>query len=110
MYISDVKDHRVQRLRKLFTDPVTEVHLMFLDSFLHTLTAASLTLQQSDPIIHDVYTLMHNTVQSAITRFAILDGENYDIEELETKTGSYYHIYLYHNNNIFIRKLALSHV
>lgn len=74
--------------KALFQDPLTEAHLMFIDSFLPHLTGASLTLQAGEPNIHRLYSVMHETARAIITRFAVLNGANYDLDELVELPGN----------------------
>lgn len=41
-----------------------------------------MALQTEAPRVHIMSSLLHNTVQSIISRIAKVDGDNYELEEL----------------------------
>lgn len=49
---TDEPQARFQRLNKAFNDPITEVHLLFLQSTLPAFTHANKFLQREEPLIH----------------------------------------------------------
>ena len=77
-----MNDARVKRIRKIFTDPLTEVLLLFLQSFLPLLTGPNLKLQHETPQIHQLYDILVSAVNKIMSRFssADLDVENIDLD------------------------------
>lgn len=86
--ILDLSDARTVRLRALFEDPTTELHLMFMSSFLINLTRPNLFLQQAEPQIHHVFETIHTTVQNILRRFArVKEVDEYDVDDMESLPG-----------------------
>lgn len=81
--ILDLSDARTVRLRALFEDPTTELHLMFMSLFLINLTRPNLFLQQAEPQIHHVFETIHTTVQNILRRFArVKEVDEYDVDDM----------------------------
>lgn len=55
---NETSDNRLRRLQALFSNPVTEVNLMFYQFTLPFFTKINLVLQRDSPCIHIVYDVM----------------------------------------------------
>ena len=88
MFFTDVNDARVERLRKQFSNPLTEVMLLFLKSFLPLLTDPNKQLQKSQPQIQHLYGIMTATLNTIISRYASdSDPDFADLENLNYYDG-----------------------
>ena len=64
---------RFQRLQSLFSDPVTEIYLLFYQSILPVFNHFNLFLQREDPCIHLVYDHCHSLLKKIMCKFVRAD-------------------------------------
>lgn len=60
---------RFERLKKLFSDPLTEVYLMFYEAALQCFIGFNKFLQREDPIISVILSQMNNFIKKLLGRF-----------------------------------------
>lgn len=60
---------RFQRLKKAFSDPMTEIYLLFLQSVLPTLNYANKFLQREEPLIHCLQPQLFSLMKKLLSRF-----------------------------------------
>ena len=61
---SNIKQARVQRLQKLFDDPLVKVYLLFYQAVLPTFTSLNKFLQRETPCVH----LLHDKLDSFVDK------------------------------------------
>ena len=66
---NDKSDRRLSRLQALFSDPMTEVYLLFYDSVMPVFTRINLLLQRNSPCIHFLRETMEKMLQKLLGRF-----------------------------------------
>ena len=89
MFHSDINDARVRRIKKVFDDPLSEISLLFLKSFLPLLTGPNRQLQREAPLgnsrerhpKHPMYSIMTSLLSKNICRYA--SDEDPDFDDLE---------------------------
>ena len=60
---------RFQRLQKLFTDPMTEIYLLFIQSVLPCFTHANQFLQREEPLIHILQPQLLSLLKKIVSKF-----------------------------------------
>ena len=68
-YIYEHRAQRVKRLEKNFSDPSTEVYLMFLQSVLPSFTHCNQFLQREEPLIHVLQPQLAKLVKNILAKF-----------------------------------------
>ena len=81
LFHSDINDARVRRIKKVFDDPLSEISLLFLKSFLPLLTGPNRQLQREAPQAPYVYSIMTSLLSKIICRYA--SDEDPDFDDLE---------------------------
>ena len=64
---------RFKRLQSLFSDPLTEICLLFYQSVLPVFNQFNLFLQREDPCIHLVYDHCHSLLRKIVSKFVKTD-------------------------------------
>ena len=65
----DETQARFKRLQKIFKNPMTEVHLLFLQAVLPTFKRVNQFLQREEPLIHVVQPQLLNPLKSILGKF-----------------------------------------
>ena len=81
MFHSDINNARVKRIKNFFDDPLSEISLLFLKSFLPLLTGPNRQLQREAPQAPYVYSIMTSLLSKIICRYA--SDEDPDFDDLE---------------------------
>ena len=71
---NDESDRRLSRLQALFSDPMTEVYLLFYDSVMPVFTRINLLLQRNSPCIHFLRETMEKMLHKLLGRFVTLSA------------------------------------
>ena len=71
---NDESDRRLSRLQALFSDPMTEVYLLFYDSVMPVFTRINLLLQRNSPCIHFLRETMEKMLQKLLGRFVTVSA------------------------------------
>lgn len=65
----DEAQQRFLRLQRIFSDPMTEVNLMFCQAVLPSFTHANMFLQREEPLIHVLQVWLERLVKSILAKF-----------------------------------------
>ncbi|XP_072168656.1 uncharacterized protein [Diadema setosum] len=66
---SNESQARFRRLNERFSDPMTEVHLLFYQATLPAFTDFNLLLQRQDPSVHHLHGQMHLYIKKLMSKF-----------------------------------------
>ena len=64
-----LSDNRLNRLQKCFSNPMTEIYLLFFQSVLSIFTNVNLLLQRDNPCIHFLYDALYDLLKKILNRF-----------------------------------------
>ena len=60
---------RFQRLNKVFSDPMTEIYLLFMQSVLPTFNDTNKFLQSEEPLIHCLQPQLFGLLKKLLSKF-----------------------------------------